>query len=276
MKKYTKAEIEKLSYTDFISLIKEENRPSGGKKTIREIAINSFINEKSNVLEIGCTNGFSSIEINKITKCNIIGIDINKNSISNAIEKIKLNSLDENKIKFEYGNAENLSKFSDNTFDLIICGNAISFMNDKSKVLNELIRILKPNGFISIVPLWYKESPNINLVNKINHELGFDITCYYERDWLNFFHNKLELYYKKNYSFIHCKPEQIKKYVEEMIDSKEHLKCYSYEEIKEIKKRWYNTISIFNDNLSLTNYSVILLRKNVCEEEQEIFLTNGD
>lgn len=61
-----------------------------------------------------------------------------------------------------------------------------------------------------------------------------------------------------------------------MIDSKEHLKCYSYEEIKEIKKRWYNTISIFNDNLSLTNYSVILLRKNVCEEEQEIFLTNGD
>lgn len=32
MKKYTKEEIKKMSYTDFISLIKEENRPSGGKK----------------------------------------------------------------------------------------------------------------------------------------------------------------------------------------------------------------------------------------------------
>ena len=106
MKKYTKEQIKKLSYTDFISLIKEENRPSGGKKTIREIAINSFINENSNVLEIGCTNGFSSLEINKITKCNVIGIDINKYSIENANEKIKLNCLDENKIKFEYGNAE--------------------------------------------------------------------------------------------------------------------------------------------------------------------------
>lgn len=31
-KKYSEDEIVKLSYTDFISLIKEENRPSGGKK----------------------------------------------------------------------------------------------------------------------------------------------------------------------------------------------------------------------------------------------------
>ena len=89
MKKYTKEEIKKMSYTDFISLIKEENRPSGGKKTIREIAINSFINENSNVLEIGCTNGFSSLEINKITNCNVVGIDINKHSVKNANEKIK-------------------------------------------------------------------------------------------------------------------------------------------------------------------------------------------
>ena len=276
MKKYTKEEIEKLSYTDFISLIKEENRPSGGKKTIREIAINSFINENSNVLEIGCTNGFSSIEINKITKCNVIGIDINKNSISNAIEKIKLNGLDNNKIKFEYGNAENLSKFKDNTFDLIICGNAISFISDKSKAINELIRVLKPNGFISIVPLWYKENPNQDIINKVNHELGFDIICYHEKDWTDFSDRNLELYYKKNYSFIYCTQKQIEKYVEKMIDSKEHLKCYSWDEIKAIKNRWCNTISIFNDNLSLTNYSVILLRKSMYEEEQEIFLTNGE
>ena len=276
MKKYTKEEIEELSYTDFISLIKEENRPSGGKKTIREIAINSFINKDSSVLEIGCTNGFSSIEINKITKCNVIGIDINKNSISNANEKIKINALDENKIKFEYGDAENLSKFKDNTFDLIICGNAISFINDKNKALKELIRVLKPNGFISIVPLWYKKNPNQNIISKVNHELGFDIICYYEKDWMDFSDRKLELYYKKNYSFIYCTQEQIEKYVEKMIDSKEHLKCYSHEEIKAIKKRWRNTISIFNDNLSMTNYSVILLRKNMCEEEQEIFLTSGE
>lgn len=273
MKKYNKEEIKKMSYTDFISLIKEENRPSGGKKTIREIAINAFVNENSNVLEIGCTNGFSSLEINKITKCNVIGIDINKNSIENANNKIKLNLLDENKIKFEYGNAENLSKFANNTFDLIICGNAISFISDKNKAINEFIRVLKPNGFISVVPIWYKEKPDMNIINRVNKELGFKIHCYYENDWINFFNSKLELYYKKDYKFIYCMPEQIKEYVDKMIESKEHLKDYSDDEISTIKTRWYNTISVFNDNLSLTNYSIILLRKNAVEEEEEVFLT---
>lgn len=273
MKKYNKEEIIKLSYTDFISLIKEENRPSGGKKTIREIAINSFINENSNVLEIGCTNGFSSLEINKITKCNVIGIDINKHSVENANEKIKLNFLDENKIKFEYGNAEDLSNFKDNTFDLIICGNAISFINDKGKAFNELIRVLKPNGFISIVPIWYKENPDMAIINKVNQELGFKIHCYHENDWLDFSDKNLELYYKKDYEFINCTSVQIKKYVDKMIDSKKHLNVYNKEEIQVIKNRWNNTISIFNDNLSLTNYSIILLRKNICEEEPEIFIT---
>ena len=273
MKKYTKEQIKKLSYTDFISLIKEENRPSGGKKTIREIAINSFINENSNVLEIGCTNGFSSLEINKITKYNVICIDIYKYSIENANEKIKLNCLDENKIKFEYGNAEDLSRFEDNTFDLIICGNAISFINDKGKAFNELIRVLKPNGFISVVPIWYKENPNMNIINKVNEELGFKIKCYYEKDWMNFYDKNLELYYKKDYHFIYCTKDQIKEYVNTMIESKEHLKIYNTEEINVIKERWNNTVSVFNDNLSMTNYSIILLRKNMCEEEMEIFLT---
>ena len=34
-----------------------------------------------------------------------------------------------------------------------------------------------------------------------------------------------------------------------------------------------STISVFNDNLSMTNYSIILLRKTMKEEEMEIFLT---
>ena len=273
MRKFNIEEIKELSYTDFISLIKEENRPSGGKKTIREIAINSFINENSKVLEIGCTNGFSSLEINKITKCNVIGIDINKYSIENAKEKIKLNCLDEKKVKFEYGNAEDLVQFADNTFDLIICGNAISFINDKGKAFNELIRVLKPNGFISLVPIWYKNKPNMDIISKVNEELGFNIHCYYEKDWLDFSDKKLELYYKKDYHFIHRTKEQIRNYVNAMINSKEHLKIYDAEEIEIIKKRWNKTISIFNDNLAMTNYSVILLRKNVYAEELEIFIT---
>ena len=58
-----------------------------------------------------------------------------------------------------------------------------------------------------------------------------------------------------------------------MIDNKENLKDYDEECKKEIKERWFNIISTFNENLSMANYSVILLRKNLVEEEEEIFLT---
>lgn len=273
MRKFNIEEIKELSYTDFISLIKEENRPSGGKKTIREIAINSFINENSRVLEIGCTNGFSSLEINKLTNCNVIGIDINKNSVENANERIALNYLNKDKIKFEYGNAEDLSQFEDGIFDLIICGNAMSFVSNKSKAFNELIRVLKPNGFISIVPIWYKEEPDMNIINKVNEVLGFNIKCTREKDWVDFSFLDLELYYKKNFSFVKVTNAQMKDYVNNMIDSKKHLDDYNVEEKEVIKDRWLNIIEIFNENLSLTNYSVILLRKSMQEEEQEIFLT---
>lgn len=270
--KYTIEEIKNISYTDFISLIKEENRPSGGKKTIREIAINSFINEKSNVLEIGCTNGFSSIEINRLINCNVVGIDINKNSILNAQEKIKINNLDNKKIQFKYGNAETL-EFKDNMFDLIISGNALSFISNKNKAILEIIRVLKPGGFISIVPIWYKDIPDYNVIEKVNKQLGFEIKCTYEEDWIDFSKYGLELYYKKDFSFIKASKERIKEYVDKMIDNKENLKDYDEECKKEIKERWFNIISTFNENLSMANYSVILLRKNLVEEEEEIFLT---
>ena len=113
----------------------------------------------------------------------------------------------------------------------------------------------------------------MDIIKKVNDELGFKIHCYYEKDWMNFEEKKLELYYKNDYSFVYCSNEQIREYVDKMIDSKKHLKIYNEEEINIIKNRWYNTINVFNENLSLTNYSVILLRKNLVDEEAEIFLT---
>lgn len=266
MKKYTKEEIKELSYTDFVSLIKEENRPSGGKNTIREIALNTFLNKDSKVLEIGCTNGFSSIEINKILNCNVIGVDINENSVDNANERIKELGLDSNKIKFEYGNAEKL-KYGDEEFDLIICGNAMSFVNDKKEAFKELKRVLKPNGFISMVPIWYKEKPSDELVKNVSNELGFNIHCYYEEDWSNFDNSGMELYLKKDFKYICANEKELNLYVNTMIDSKEHLKVYNTEEIKTIKERWKKTMEVFNENAKYTNFSIILLRKNLIEEE---------
>ena len=49
------------------------------------------------------------------------------------------------------GDIDSLSRFEDNTFDMIICHNVLEYIDDKEKVVNELHRVLKPGGMISIV-----------------------------------------------------------------------------------------------------------------------------
>lgn len=179
--------------------------------------------------------------------------------------------MDPTRISFECGNAENL-KFNDNEFDLIICGNAMSFVSNKSKAIDELKRVLKPNGFISIVPIWYLDKPDEKIISKVNKELGFKINCTFESDWLSYDKWDLELYYKKNYSFIKRTPEDIKKYAINLINSKHHLNIYNADEKEIIIQRWIRTMLVFNDNLSMTNFSIILLRKSLIKEEEELFL----
>ena len=49
------------------------------------------------------------------------------------------------------GDVSSLSQFEDNTFDMIICHNVLEYIDDKEKVINELHRVLKPGGVLSLV-----------------------------------------------------------------------------------------------------------------------------
>lgn len=49
------------------------------------------------------------------------------------------------------GDVKVLSEFPDNTFDVIICHNVLEYIDDKEEIVKELARVLKPEGFISIV-----------------------------------------------------------------------------------------------------------------------------
>lgn len=49
------------------------------------------------------------------------------------------------------GDVHSLSVFADETFDVILCHNVLEYIDDKRTVIQELTRLLKPNGFISVV-----------------------------------------------------------------------------------------------------------------------------
>ncbi len=49
------------------------------------------------------------------------------------------------------GDIQSLANFADESFDVIICHNVLEYIDDKEAVIKEFSRLLRQNGFISIV-----------------------------------------------------------------------------------------------------------------------------
>ena len=52
--------IKEMDYNQIIGLVKETNRPPGGKESIFEIINRLHLNQNSKILEIGTSTGFTS------------------------------------------------------------------------------------------------------------------------------------------------------------------------------------------------------------------------
>ena len=87
MKKITLQKIKEMGYVDLMAFLGEVNRPPGGKDAVRILTQNCFFTKDFKVLDVGCNTGYVSFEIARLTKCSVIGVDINENMIKQMIEK---------------------------------------------------------------------------------------------------------------------------------------------------------------------------------------------
>lgn len=109
-----------------------------------EVVLQKIINQK-NILEIGCGRGFYLNSINKIKpKTKLTGIDLNQKYLDKA-KKFVNNKL----VKIIKGDATKLS-FSKNTFDGIIASEVLEHIDNDTKVLEEISRVLTTNGIVMI------------------------------------------------------------------------------------------------------------------------------
>ena len=61
------------------------------------------------------------------------------------------NRWDDYEYKQMVGDVSRLAEFESESFDLIICHNVLEYIDDKEQVINELCRLLKAGGMLSIV-----------------------------------------------------------------------------------------------------------------------------
>ncbi len=130
---------------------KDSYKASWGDNFMIDLEIETLgkhFSKKDDVLDVGCGNGYSTIQQHK-NRCpkTITGVDFAENMISEANKSKKQLDLGDN-IRFELGDVRSL-RFVDNSFDVVYTTRIlINLPNwpEQIQALNECLRVVKPGG----------------------------------------------------------------------------------------------------------------------------------
>jgi len=108
------------------------------------------INPETSILEIGCGEGGNLLPFAKLG-CNILGVDISKNRINEAMQLFMQENIPGT---FICDNIFNITGHN-HQFDIIICHDVIEHISDKKALLEYAHTFLKENGVLFIAfPAW--------------------------------------------------------------------------------------------------------------------------
>ena len=97
--------------------------------------------EDEKILDIACGAGELSLKIAE-KGCKVCGIDISEDAIKYAK---RLAERERTACEFVVGSSEDLP-YLDGYFDKVVCSSSLEHFKDEIKALNEMHRVLKPNG----------------------------------------------------------------------------------------------------------------------------------
>lgn len=140
--------------------------PGGIQKT-DEMAKACKIGKNKKVLDIGAGKGVTACYLAKKYDCEIIGIDLSERMIKSSEERAKKEGL-ENKVSFRKADAHDLP-FKDNSFDIVIAECTTTLL-DKKKAFSEIMRVIKPGGYIGDLEMIWQKKPPKKAINE-THEI---------------------------------------------------------------------------------------------------------
>jgi SAM-dependent methyltransferase len=102
---------------------------------------------ESHILDVASGAGGPTVFISETTKCQVTGIDIDEPAVTNANRLARERQLD-HRVRFELVDAAKALPFADETFDAVICIDAVNHLRDRRKVFTEWHRVLKRSGLL--------------------------------------------------------------------------------------------------------------------------------
>jgi SAM-dependent methyltransferase len=100
---------------------------------------------ETQALEVGCGSGGPALFLAREIGARVTGVDVDEHGVAQANRMAQALDLAE-RAAFQRADASQPLPFADETFDAIICIDAINHLPDRLAVLREWRRMLKPNG----------------------------------------------------------------------------------------------------------------------------------
>jgi ubiquinone/menaquinone biosynthesis C-methylase UbiE len=128
------------------------------------------------LIDIGGGTGILALMALEMGAAKVLCGDISEYMLERGRDKAETLGLDSSCIEFCQLDAESLP-FSDNSFDIVLTGMAFGILPDQKKAVNEMFRVLRPGGFISLGAhgpehYWEAIDATLRVINK-KYVLGY-------------------------------------------------------------------------------------------------------
>ncbi len=120
----------------------------GGFALTKRTAELATLREGLKVLDVSSGRGTQSIFYAKEFGVDVTGLDISEEMVETAVDNAEKAGL-AHKVEFRLGDSQCLP-FKDHSFDVVINECAVGIPDDSQKVLDEMVRVVKPGGRILI------------------------------------------------------------------------------------------------------------------------------
>lgn len=118
-----------------------------GKNIARGLSKNGF--EKGRIMDAGCGAGEVPIELARaFPKAEVVGLDLSEPLLEIARSATAEAGLSD-RLTFKKGDVQAMP-FEDDSFDFVVSVNTFHVVDDPVAMLNEIERVLKPNGGLSL------------------------------------------------------------------------------------------------------------------------------
>lgn len=150
------------------------------------------------ILDIGCGTGVPTIELAKISKGHVIGLDINEKSLD--LLQIKINKLGlKNQVTIIKDSLSTMD-FPNEFFNIIWAEGSIFVIGFENSLKNWR-QFLKPNGFLVFHDQNKDKNKKLKLIKKYNYKLLAHFELSYHTWWLEYYTPLEELIKKFNYQY---------------------------------------------------------------------------